>query len=80
MSSQYVELGLLAAVISFQFGGNPANFNRFRVLASLLQQRRLPGANQTLHDLWSSPGLVHYIYIFGGFCPSEGILPHAKFT
>jgi len=27
------------------------------------------GANQTLHDIWPSPGLVHYIYIFGGFCP-----------
>jgi len=22
-----------------------------------------------LHDLWQSPGLVHYIYIFGGSCP-----------
>jgi len=21
-----------------------------------------------LHDLWPSPGLVHYVYVFGGFC------------
>jgi len=25
--------------------------------------------NQTLHDVWPSPGLVHYVYIFGGSCP-----------
>jgi len=30
---------------------NPANFNRFRVLASLLQRHRSTEANQTLHDL-----------------------------
>jgi len=26
-------------------------------------------ANQTLHDDWPSPRLVHYIYIFRGSCP-----------
>jgi len=25
--------------------------------------------NQTLHDVWLSLGLIHYIYIFGGSCP-----------
>jgi len=25
--------------------------------------------NQTLHDVWPSPGLVHYIYIFVDSCP-----------
>ena len=40
-----------------------------RVLASLLQRRRSTEAKQTLHDVWPSPGLVHYIYIFGGSCP-----------
>jgi len=50
--------------------GTPANFNSFRVLASLLHRRRSPEANQTLHDVWSSLGLVHYIYIGGGgSCP-----------
>ena len=35
---------------------------------------------QTLHDLWPSPGLVHYIYFFRELLPPDGILPHAKFT
>jgi len=42
------------------------SFNRFRILASLLHYS--PEANQTLHDLWPSYGLVHYIYIFWVFC------------
>ena len=49
--------------------GTPSNFNRFRVLAALLQRRRSTEANQTLHDVWPSRGLVHYIYFFGGSCP-----------
>jgi len=59
---------------------HPSKFNRFRVLPSLLQGRRSPEANQTLHDLWPSPGLLHYIYIFGGscllteFCPVQNSL------
>jgi len=46
-----------------------ASFNGFRVLASLLHQRCSTEVNQTLHDVWPSPGLVHYIYIFGDSCP-----------
>jgi len=38
-------------------------------LASLLQRRRSTEANQTLHDVWPSPGLVHYTHTFGGSCP-----------
>jgi len=34
----------------------------------LLQRCRSAEANQTLHDLWWSLGLVHYICIFGGSC------------
>jgi len=49
--------------------GTPANFNGFRILAVLLQRRRSTEANQTLHGVWPSPGLVHDIYIFGGSCP-----------
>jgi len=37
-------------------------------------------ANQTLHDLWLSPGLVHYIYTFSGTLAPDGILPGAKLT
>ena len=64
-----VSFGLLAAAICWRVWGTPANFNRFHVLAALLQRRRSPAANQTLHDVWPSPGLVHYIYTFGGSSP-----------
>jgi len=61
--------------------GTSANFNGYRVLAALLQWRRSPEANQILHHVWPSPGLLHYIYISPGSCPlHEGILPGAKFT
>ena len=72
MSSQYVYMvnfGSLTAEICWRVCGTPANFSGFLVLASLLQQRRSTVANQTLHDVWPSPGLVHYIYVFGGSCP-----------
>ena len=60
--------GPLAAEIGSVVWGTPANFNGFRILASLLQQRRSMEANQTLHDVRPSPGLVHYVYTFGGSC------------
>jgi len=72
--------GPLTAEIGWQVWGTTANFNRFRVLASLLQRRRSPEANQTLHDVWLSPWLVHYIFIFWRLLPPDGILPGAKFT
>jgi len=64
-----VNIGPLTAEIGLPVWGTPAHFNGFRVLASLLQRRRSTEANQTLHDVWPSPGLLHYIYIFGGSCP-----------
>jgi len=67
--SQYGELQPLAAEMCCRVWGTPANFHIFRVLASLLQRRRLTEGNQTLHDVWPSSGFVLYIYIFGGFCP-----------
>jgi len=42
-----VNFGLLAAEIVSLVWGTPANFNGFRVLASLLQRRRSTEANQT---------------------------------
>ena len=54
--------------IGWRVWGTPANFKGFRVLASLLQRRRSTEVNQTLHDVWPSPGLVNYIYIFEGTC------------
>ena len=70
----------LATEIGSGVWGTPANFNGFRVWPSLQQWRRSPDANQTLHDVWPSPGLVHNIYVFGGSWPPDGILPGAKFT
>jgi len=59
----------LKAKLCWRVWGNPANFNRFRSLASLLHWRRSSEANQTLHDVKPPPGLVSYIYIFGAFAP-----------
>jgi len=75
MSSQYGELRLTNGWHLFGSLSTPANFNGFRVLPSLLQRRRSLKANQTLHDVWPSPGLVHYIYIFGGSCPLTEFCP-----
>jgi len=61
------------------FGPLTANFNGFCALALLLHRRRSPEANQTLHDVWPSPELVHYRHILGAVAP-DGILPGAKFT
>jgi len=60
--------GLLTAEICWRVWGTPANFNRFRVLASLLHRCRSTEVNKTLQNVWPSPGLVHYIYIFGDSC------------
>jgi len=51
----------LAAEIGSGVWGTPANF----VLPSLLQRRRSLEAKKTLYDAWRSPGLVHYVYIWG---------------
>ena len=59
--------GPLAVEIGSGVWGTPANFNGFRVLASLLQRRRSTEVNQTLRDAWPSPGLVRYVR-FRGCC------------
>ena len=64
-------VGPLTADICWRVWGTPANFNMFRVLASLLQQCHSTEVNQTLNNVWPSPGLVHYIYIFRGSCPQQ---------
>ena len=38
------------------------------MLALLLYRRRSRDVNQTLHDVWSSPGLVRYVYLSRGSC------------
>jgi len=67
MSSQYMaNFGSLKDEIGSGVWSTPANFNGFRDLPSLLQRRRSTEVSQTLHDVWPSPGLVHYIYTFSG--------------
>ena len=66
MPHNMVNFGSLAPEIVSLVWGTPANFNRFRVLASLLHRRCSPEANQILHDVWPSPVLVHIIYTFSG--------------
>ena len=70
---------LLTAEIRCRFWGTTASFNGIRVLPSLLQRRRSPEANQTLHDVWPSPVLLHYIHFRGllpltEFCPVQNSL------
>ena len=80
MSLQYGELQPLTVEIDLPVWGTPVNFNGFRVLAALLQRHRSQEANETLHYVWPSPGLLHCIYIFGGsfclreFCPVQNSL------
>ena len=71
-SHNMANFGPLTAEICWRVWGTPANFNGFRVLLSLLQRRRSPEANQTLHNVWRCPGLVH---IFSGLLTPDNILP-----
>ena len=61
----------LAAEIGSVVWGTPANFNRFHILASLLQRHRTTEANQTLHGVWPSPGPVHYTVCPRKNCPPK---------
>jgi len=59
--------GPLAAEIGSGVWGTPANFDGFsRVgfVIGLLQRRRSPEANQTLHDVWPSLVLVVWYTIY----------------
>jgi len=70
--------GPLEAEIGSLVWGTRTNFNGFRVLASLLQRRRSTEVNQTLHDVWPSPGLVHYRgrHLYSAGWPSRWALTH----
>jgi len=61
-----VNFSPLTAEISWQVSGTPANFNGFRALALLLHRCHSTELSQTLHDVWPSPWLVHYMYTFSG--------------
>jgi len=59
VTQNMVNFGRLPAEICWRVCGTPANFNRFRVLASLLHRHRSKDVNITLHDAWPSPGTVY---------------------
>jgi len=60
-----VNFGPLTVEIDRWVWGTPANLNGFHILASLLHQRCSMEVNQTLHDVWPSPGLVDCIHFRG---------------
>jgi len=74
-----VNFGPLTAEICWRVWSTPANFNVFRVFASLLHRRRSTEVNQTLHNVLPSPGLVHSTYVLGPLPPNR-IVPDAIFT
>jgi len=63
-----VNFGPLAAKIGLPVWSTPTNFNGFRILALLLCRCCSVEVNQTLHDVWPSPPLLHCTYIFWGSC------------
>jgi len=69
-----VNLGPLMAEIVWRIWGTPANFSGFCVLALLVHRHRSTEVSQTLHDVWASPSLVHYVYILAAVAPDR-ILP-----
>jgi len=76
MTSQYGELRPTSGWDRLASLGTPANFNGFRILASLLHQRRSVEVNQTLHDVWAGTLYMH----FRRHLPPNGILRGTKFT
>ena len=64
--------GPLAAEIGPVVWGTPANFNAFRVLASLLQRRRSTEANQTC-TMFGAPLGCYSIYISGALAPDRNL-------
>jgi len=65
-SHNMLNVSQLTVEIVWRVLGTPANFNGFRALASLLHRRRSTEDNQTLHDVWPYPRMVHYT--FWGSC------------
>jgi len=72
-----VNFGPLAAESGWRVSGTAANINGFHVLASLLHRRRSTEVNQTLRDVWPSPGLIQYAFLAAPiteFCEVQNLL------
>jgi len=78
-----VKFDPLAPEIVLLVLGTPSKFQRVWRLGFVTAALSLNAeANQTLHDVWPSPGLAHNIYIFGSSCSRAaitlGIGPHSS--
>jgi len=70
-SHNMVNFGLLTLRSVREFG-HPSKFQPVvRFGFAILNWRRATEVNQTLHDVWPSPRLVHYIYILVALAPSR---------
>jgi len=80
MFSQYGELQATNSWDRLASLGHPSKFQRLSRLGFIaIHRRRSAEVNQTLHDVWLFPGLIHYVCILGALAPN-GILPGAIFT
>jgi len=71
MSSQYGELRPTNRWDRLAGLEHPSKFQRVSRLGFVTAcRRRSTEVNQTLHDVWPSPGLVHYIFLQGS-CPQR---------
>jgi len=59
--------------------GQPSKFHRVARVSFVAAPTLLSARQPDLHNVWLSPGLVHYIYISGALAP-KGILAGAKIT
>ena len=71
-----VNVDPLTAEIRWRVWATLGHFSGFRILASSLHRRRAMQVNQTLHNVWPSPRLVHYIYTcpLKEFCQVQNLL------
>jgi len=76
ISSKYSERRPTNGWDPLAFWATLGHFSGFRILASSLHRRRAMQVNQTLHNVWPSPRLVHYIYTcpLTEFCQVQNLL------
>jgi len=82
-SHTMVNFGPLTARDRLASLGHPSKFRRVSCVGfvTAVHRRRSTVVNHTLHDVWPSPGLVHYTgYTFWQLLRLNGILPGAIFT
>ena len=75
-----VNVGPLTAEIGSGVWGTPANFNGFRVLASLLHRRVAQWRSTNLCTMFGHLQGWNTVYTFSGAVVPNGILPGAKLT